>query len=273
MNERQAILQANLGEYLQQVSGGPAGVSHMQPLAGGASRETWAVTANLAGREEHLVLRLDMASSMNAAAISRADEFRLLQVAYEQGVRCPRPRWLCTDPAVLGAPFFLMDLVAGESIGTRVVRRPELATARAALPAQMAAQLAHIHAIDPATPALAFLPRPPAGTSPAQHIINQMRQALVDLQSASPGLTAGLRWLEQHQPPAGALRVMAIFGWAICWLSRPGWRPLSTGSSPTWVTRWRISPGRWCATGVLARATCAWAASATPNPTWQLMRR
>ena len=208
MNERQAILQANLGEYLQQVSGGPAGVSHMQPLAGGASRETWAVTANLAGREEHLVLRLDMASSMNAAAISRADEFRLLQVAYEQGVHCPRPRWLCTDPAVLGAPFFLMDLVAGESIGTRVVRRPELATARAALPAQIAAQLAHIHAIDPATPGLTFLPRPPAGTSPAQHIINQMRQALVDLQSASPGLTAGLRWLEQHQPPAGALRVL-----------------------------------------------------------------
>ena len=91
--------------------------------------------------------------------------FRSLAVAHAAGVLAPRPRWLNADGAALGRPFLLMDRVAGESIGPRVVRRPELAAARARLPAQMAAQLARIHAIDPAR--LDFLLRPPPCRSPA----------------------------------------------------------------------------------------------------------
>jgi aminoglycoside phosphotransferase (APT) family kinase protein len=204
MNQQLATLQKQLEIFLSAETNCTARVEKAWPLAGGASRETWAIDlliegGSAAGRYP-LVLRLDTASTMHADALSRAHEFRLLQVAYEGGVWCPRPRWLCTDTFVLGAPFFLMDRVEGEAIGTKVVRRPELAAARALLPAQMAQQLALIHTLP--WQDLNFLPRPAPGVTPAQHIINGLRRVLHQLQANSPGLTAALRWLERNQPPA-----------------------------------------------------------------------
>lgn len=208
MEERIAALKRKLAGFIAEKDGREATVEEVRPLAGGASRETWAVTADVGGERLALALRLDMASTMNPEAISRAEEFELLRAAYEAGVTCPRPYWLCTDPAVLGAPFFLMAYVAGESIGPRVVRRPELAAAREALPEQMATELARIHALDRARPGLGFLPRPAEGVSPAQHTIDNLRASLAELGVHSPGLTAGLRWLEKNQPPVGELQVL-----------------------------------------------------------------
>lgn len=208
MEERIAALKEKLAGFIAKESGRETTIEEARPLAGGASRETWAVTAMVGGERLALALRLDRESTMNPEAISRAEEFRLLQAAHAAGVACPRPYWLCTDPEVLGAPFFLMEFVAGESIGPRVVRRPELAAARERMPEQMARQLARIHAIDPATRGLAFLPRPVDGVSPAQHTIDNLRGSLAKLGVHSPGLAAGLRWLERKQPPAGDLLVL-----------------------------------------------------------------
>jgi aminoglycoside phosphotransferase (APT) family kinase protein len=99
-----------------------------------------------------------------------------------------------------------MDRVAGESIGPRVVRRPELATARTRLPAQMAAQLARIHAIDP-TP-LGFLPRPPAGRSPARQALDHTRRVIDAIGMQSPALEFGLRWLNQRAPACAQLTLI-----------------------------------------------------------------
>src|SRR3954464_9464717 len=167
---------ANLAAFLAHATGAPTTITAMQPIAGGASRETWAVDAEIGGTHEALVLRMDLASSMNPDALSRPQEFALLAAAHAAGVLAPRPRWLDADGTALGRPFLLMDRVAGESIGPRVVRRPELAAARALLPAQMAVQLARIHSIDP-TP-LDFLPRPPADRSPARHAVDQIHGAI-----------------------------------------------------------------------------------------------
>ena len=48
---------------------------------------------------------------------------------------------------------------------------------------------------------LDFLPRPTDGTIPAGSLIHQLRTALHQLNIQRPGLTLGLRWLEQNQPP------------------------------------------------------------------------
>lgn len=179
-------------------------VTALQPIPGGASRETWALdievdSGDLAGHHA-LILRMDQATSMNPEALERSDEFALLQVAYEAGVRVPRPRWLDATGATLGRPFLLMDRVDGESIGPRVVRRPEFAKARAYLAQQMAEQLACIHAIDPIVSDLHFLPRPAEGYSPARHAIDGVRQQLDQLGIRRPALEFGLRWLGQHVP-------------------------------------------------------------------------
>ena len=189
-------LASRLAAFLAAAGGAPTEVTALQPIAGGASLETWAVDATIGGEPYALVLRMDLASNMNPNALTRAQEFALLQAACDAGVLAPRPRWLSADGAALGRPFFLMDRIEGESIGPRVVRRPELAAARALLPAQMADQLARIHAIDPAP--LGFLLRPPPGRSPALHAVGGARRLLESLGIASPALEFGLRWLEQH---------------------------------------------------------------------------
>lgn len=191
-------LSTRLAAFLTTAAGAPATVVAVRPIAGGASRETWAVDAQIGGAREALVLRMDLASSMNPDALSRLHEFALLAAAHAAGVLAPRPRWLDPDGAALGRPFLLMQRVEGESIGPRVVRRPELADARTRLPAQMAEQLARIHAID-ATP-LDFLPRPAAKSSPALYALDRTRRAIDAIDLQNPALEFGLRWLERRAP-------------------------------------------------------------------------
>ena len=191
-------LAARLAAFLAHAAGAPVTITCMRPIAGGASRETWAVDAVIGGAQTALVLRMDLASSMNPDALSRPQEFALLAAAHAAGVLAPRPRWLDANGAALGRPFLLMDRVAGESIGPRVVRRPELAAARARLPAQMATQLARIHALDPT--ALDFLPQPSAGQPPALHALDHTRRVLDAISLQNPALEFGLRWLVQRAP-------------------------------------------------------------------------
>ena len=201
----QVEIRERLSHFLRRKIGDEVTIEALRPLAGGASRETWRFEIEIEGDPLPLVMRLDTATTMNEEALSRKVEFCLLQLAYSTGITCPRPYWLCDDDEVLGAPFFLMAYVAGESIGPRVVRSPELASARQMLPGQMARELARIHALDPHRPEIARLPRPAQDVSPAQHVVDQLRRALARLDVHSPGLAAGLRWLEQNQPPAPPL--------------------------------------------------------------------
>jgi aminoglycoside phosphotransferase (APT) family kinase protein len=187
---------------------GAATVLAARQLTGGASRETWAVDVEFAGGPEAgrhaLVLRRDMGGVIHEEALSREEEFRVLQAAYRAGVLMARPRWLCTDPAVLGAPFFLVDRLEGESVGRRVVREAGLAEGRRRLPRQMGEQLARIQAIDPAGAGLDFLPRPPPGHAPARAALDNSERQLRRLGEPHPALELALRWLHKHAPAAGA---------------------------------------------------------------------
>jgi aminoglycoside phosphotransferase (APT) family kinase protein len=140
---------------------------------------------------------------------SRAEEFRLLCVAREAGVAVPRVRWCEEDPAVLGSAFFVMDFVAGETLARRLLRDEEYAAARAALPEQLAAVLARIHAIAPDEPRLAFLPRPAAGEAPAQGELGRYEQLFRAIApDPHPALELGFRWLGARVPAPSGLAVV-----------------------------------------------------------------
>lgn len=188
---------ARLEGYLSGVTGSSAQVMSVQPLAGGASRASWALTVNLDGTPERLVLRMDHASQMTDSALTREQEYRLMQRAHESGVKVARVRFACTDPAVLGQPFFLMDYVDGISIGRKVVTLPELADARARLPEQLADQLARIHAMP--VDDLDFLARP-AGGDPIAAVLEESRAMLDALAITSPAFEYALRWADRHRP-------------------------------------------------------------------------
>ncbi len=194
---------ARLQGFLAEKCGGPVRLSALRQLTGGASRDTWAVDAEWAGGKEALVVRRDMGGQIVEEALSREGEFAVLRRALGGGVRVPRPRWLCVDPGVLGAPFLVMDRLEGESVGRRVVREPGLAGARERLPAQMGEQLALTHALGPE--GLDFLPRPAAGQSPAQWALRRTAAQLRALGEPHPALEFAVRWLEGRPPACDAL--------------------------------------------------------------------
>jgi aminoglycoside phosphotransferase (APT) family kinase protein len=189
--------------FLEEKTGSSVHVLAAHQLAGGASRDTWGVDVNVAtgpeaGRHSY-VLRRDSGGTITDDALSREQEFRLLETVYTAGVMVARPRWVCADPAVLGAPFLIVERLEGESVGRRVVRDASLAEARAKLPRQMGEQLAQIHAVQ-LSAALDFLPRPDPGESPAACAVKGCAQQLARLGEPHPALMLAFRWLGKHAP-------------------------------------------------------------------------
>jgi aminoglycoside phosphotransferase (APT) family kinase protein len=190
---------------VRDATGLPVRLLRASPLAGGASMETWSLDLRVGDDDEALVLRRDMGANMHLEALSRAQEFAVLQAAAAQGVRAPRPRWLHAPEG--GRHWFLMDRHEGDGVGRRVVKLPALAAARAGLAGAMGEQLARIHRI-PTTDLAAVLPGPGART-PAAHALAQTRDAIATLPVRDPAWTYALRWLAAREPaPPTSLTVV-----------------------------------------------------------------
>lgn len=194
-----AELKTRLEAFIAQQTGESAQITRITPLAGGASRDSWALDVQIGIQTEKLVLRRDFPTTMNEVALTRTQEYRVMQVAYEHGVQVAKMRWQSDDPDILGLPFFLMDYVEGISIGRKVITMPELAHARAVLPEQMAAQLALIHTVDPVAHKLDFLPRP-MNQSPARQALRDTYATIDHLGIHVPAIEFALHWCDRHQP-------------------------------------------------------------------------
>lgn len=147
-------VQEALRGHLEELFGGGTRLARAALLGGGASMEAWAIDVETGRGPVALLLRRAAGGRIYRDALTLEQEFRLLQVAWESGVRVPRPYRYFGD--VAGREAFAMERLPGETVGRRIVQRPELSAARAALPAQMAQELARIHALDLAR--LDFLP-------------------------------------------------------------------------------------------------------------------
>ena len=122
-------------EALEAALGSP--VERTVQLAGGASKEAWAVdTAD--GRE--LLVRRAGGGVIHEGTLSLRDEFEVLVAAHEAAVRVPEPVAYLGE--VEGREAFAMERVHGETIGRRIVKSPP-----ASLHLEMADELAKIHSI------------------------------------------------------------------------------------------------------------------------------
>jgi len=175
--EMQAALSAVLGREVE--------ISEPVLLAGGASKEAWAVDAD----GERLLVRRAAASVMHVHTLTLAHEFEVLRTAHEAGVTVPRPYGYVPDLG--GREAFVMERLEGETIGRRIVQKPELAAAREQLPVQMAEELARIHAIPPER--LPFLP---------EARLERMVDELDEVDEPHPAIELGLWWLRENRPAA-----------------------------------------------------------------------
>lgn len=180
-----------------------------RPLSGGAIQENWLLVLELAGREgprrRQLVLRRD-SPAVIGSSLSRAEEFRVLEVASRAGVRVPEPIGFCEDPAVLGAPFGLTAYRPGTALGPKVVKDQRLGGDRLALARTLGRELAKVHQIRPPVPELDFLGVP--ARDPARAEVARLRAALDRLGVARPALEWGLRYADVHAPPCPEVRLL-----------------------------------------------------------------
>ncbi len=123
-------------------------------------------------------------------------EYRVLELL--AGVRAPQPVLACADPAVIGAPFYLMERVRGEVIRETL---PEWAgpAERAVIGAELVDALAELHAL----PAESFVA---AGIGkPDGYLERQLRRWRGQREGAKvrelPDYDVLSGWLEEHLPP------------------------------------------------------------------------
>jgi aminoglycoside phosphotransferase (APT) family kinase protein len=170
---------AEMREALHAVLGSEP--SEPKLLAGGASKEAWAVDAG----GERLLVRRAAVGVIHKHTLSLADEFAVLEAAHEAGVKAPRP--IAYIPDLDGREAFVMERLDGETIGRRIVRMDDLPPE---LPTQLANELAKIHAI-PRT-RLAFL---------QEANLERMVDEFDEVGEARPAIELGLWWLREHRPP------------------------------------------------------------------------
>jgi len=173
-------------------------ITRLERMSGGAVQENWALDAAVAGGAwsgaQEWVLRTDAAARVEVS-LKRSEEFQVLQVAHAAGLSAPRPLWLCSDMAVTGREFFVMQRLPGVASGHRVTRDASLVPDRARLARELAVNLAHLHAIKPPQPKLGFLK-----TLLARDAIALYRSYLDRLPEPHPVLEWALRWCEVNAP-------------------------------------------------------------------------
>jgi aminoglycoside phosphotransferase (APT) family kinase protein len=133
-------LQPWLGRHVEGF-GGPA---ELTKFAGGQSNPTYRIDA---GGERYVLRRKPFGPILPSAhAVER--EYRLIAALHPTGFPVPRPYTLCEDPAVIGAPFYVMAMVEGRTFWNG--RLPEQDKGeRRAIYEQMIATLARLHSFDP----------------------------------------------------------------------------------------------------------------------------
>jgi aminoglycoside phosphotransferase (APT) family kinase protein len=152
-------------------------VRSARQLAGGASKEAWAVEVD--GRM--LLVRRAGGGVIHRATLTLEEEFRVLEAAYAAGVKVPRPVEYLGE--LEGREAFVMEFVEGETIGRRIVRNPP-----PGLPEQLADELARIHAIPP----LDFLP--------SGDVIERFYGELDAVEEPHPAIEYGLAWVRERLP-------------------------------------------------------------------------
>jgi aminoglycoside phosphotransferase (APT) family kinase protein len=180
----------------------------VKQIAVGWSHETWLFDAHwrdAAGEwTRGFCLRRDPGNALLRELSDLAVQFRVLQCLEPTPVPTPKPYWFEDDPAILGAPFLVMEKVPGtcpNPWGRDGRRFYGDAAARGVLPGGFTAALAALHTLDWETAGLSFLGVPALGTDFAHRELAKWRGLIGEAQhEPEPILTDLIGWLEANAP-------------------------------------------------------------------------
>ncbi|WP_133917270.1 phosphotransferase family protein [Streptomyces sp. NBC_00582] len=143
-------LQATLPDLLD---GGPW---HAELISGGLSN----ITYRLHLPHTTVILRRPPLGRVLPSAHDMKREYRIQTALAGTGVPVPRTLALCTDPDVLGCPFYVMAEVPGQIMRTADDTAGLTPETRSALADGLVRTLADLHGVDPSSAGLADFGRP-----------------------------------------------------------------------------------------------------------------
>jgi aminoglycoside phosphotransferase (APT) family kinase protein len=195
------MIDDRLQDWLSREIDGFRGPARLQPFEGGQSNPTFLLDAP-SGR--YVLRRRPMGNILPTAhAVDR--EFRVLSALGATSVPVPRVLALCTDEAVLGSAFYVMEWVEGRVFWDP--RLPDLEPAeRYGIFASMNDTIAAIHGIDPASVGLDDFGRH------GGYIDRQIRRWTQQYQASTtdPNMAMEelIRWLPTHKPADRAVTLV-----------------------------------------------------------------
>lgn len=252
-----ADVAAKLRDTVVRFLGPPGDILDLRRLTAGATKATWAFTAQIGDTRQALILQISAAASRQGGSATKShlakavpgklptlagrDGATVMLAAGNAGVPVPPVRVVLTEDCGLGEGC-ITDFVAGETIARRIIREPGFARLRENFASQCGEILARIHAMDASS--LPFL----------MHLDGARQIALYrDVYDSHdypvPALELAFRWAEDHLPAAtrttvthgdfrmgnlicGEQRVGAVLDWELACIGDPlqdlGWLCVKT---------------------------------------------
>jgi len=183
---------------MQRICGDSDSEVHAERLSGGASQETYRLTITVAGAERVLAMRRSAGGVEEMKDPRRpglAVEAKLMQAAKGAGV--PEPEIIhVLEPADELGPGFVMEWLDGETLGSRILRAPELAEVRPNLAYMCGQVLAKIHSIDPVASGL----DQHLDVVPTETFVRRVWEQYQLLGTAQPMIDFTAQWLLDNLP-------------------------------------------------------------------------
>jgi aminoglycoside phosphotransferase (APT) family kinase protein len=193
----EAALERHLREHVE----GFRGPLAVRQFGGGQSNPTFALSAG--GRRYVLRKKPPGVLLPSAHAVDR--EYRVISALAKTDVPVPRAYTLCEDAAVIGTPFYVMELVEG-----RILRDPALPgmsrAERTAIYDTMIDVLTRLHRLDPTAIGLGDYGKP--GNYFSRQIGRWTKQYEMSRTDDIASMNELLRWLPANIPPGDETRLV-----------------------------------------------------------------
>ena len=185
-------------------------------IAVGWSHETWLfdLTGTIDGEVQRLglCLRRDPGNALLRHLSDLSQQYQVLQCLATTALQTPKVFWFESDPEILGAPFLVMEKVAGECPNPwgRDGREFYAAAAqRGRLPKSFTETLATLHTLDWRGAGLDFLGIPAPGTDFAEREIAKWQDLIDETEHPpEPILTDLVCWLKANIPATDRLTLV-----------------------------------------------------------------
>jgi len=225
-----------LGEYLRGKLAGTENNLVVRQFGGGAANLTYLLDY----ASHQYVLRRPPLGPVAPSAHDMAREYKVLSVLHQAYPYAPQAYLFCEDPAVIGAPFFIMERCEGKVVRTRIPEEyTHIPNAARIISQALVDALADFHAVDYVSLGLEDLGKPNGFIQ--RQIEGWYRRWQAAKTEDIPEMEAIYTWLKDHLPPSGEFtlvhndfkldntmldsnnpgQVVAVFDWDMCTLGDP----------------------------------------------------